>query len=170
MSYFQECRYIIFILSLYRLLTYFHHEVRLLPPKKEHHEMESSKSTPPPITQPRHINQPQVPTGLPEEIITYYKLHQPPCGSLESARVYLDPMLLSPSSKAINPEDPHSILICYSCHRSLSTIFLIFLFLNLNHTILTHLLQGSTSSKNPDAPPRFAIAHGLFAGIFPHEL
>jgi hypothetical protein len=79
-------------------------------------------------------------------------------------------MLLSPSSKAINPEDPHSILICYGCHRSLSTVFLIFLFLKLNHTILTHLLQGSTSSKNPDAPPRFAIAHGLFAGIFPHEL
>ena len=32
------------------------------------------------------------------------------------------------------------------------------------------MLVGSTSSKNPDAPPRFAIAHGLFAGIFPHAL
>ena len=32
------------------------------------------------------------------------------------------------------------------------------------------MLLGATSSKNHDAPPRFAIAHGLFAGIFPHEL
>ena len=132
--------------------------------------MESSESTPPSISPPQHTYQLQVPAGLPEEITAYYKLHQPPCGSLQYARVHLDPMLLSPSSKAINPDDPHSILICNDCHRSLSTICLIFLLFKLNHAILTHVLLGSTSSKNPDAPPRFAIAHGLFAGIFPHQL
>ena len=132
--------------------------------------MESSQSTPPSISPPQHTYQLQVPAGLPEEITAYYKLHQPPCGSLQYARVHLDPMLLSPSSKAINPDDPHSILICNDCHRSLSTICLIFLLFKLNHAILTHVLLGSTSSKNPDAPPRFAIAHGLFAGIFPHQL
>ena len=67
--------------------------------------MESSQSTPQPITQPTHISKPKVPATLPEEITAYYKLHQPPCGSLQSARVHLDPMLLSPSSKAIHPEE-----------------------------------------------------------------
>ena len=119
-------------------LTYFP-QVRLLPPKEQHDKMESSGSKPPSITQPRNINQPQVPAGLPEQITAYYKLHQPPCGSLQSARVYLDPMLLSPSSKAISPDDPHSILICSGCHRSLSTICLIFLLLKLNHECLTHM-------------------------------
>ena len=101
--------------------------------------MESSESTPPSISPPQRTHQPQVPAGLPEEITAYYKLHQPSCGSLQSARVHLDPMLLSPSSKAINPEDPHSILICNGCHRSLSTICLICLLLKLNHAILPHM-------------------------------
>ena len=149
-------------------MTYFF-QARLLPPPATL-PMESSESTPPSISPPQHTYQLQVPAGLPEEITAYYKLHQPLCGSLQSARVHLDPMLLSPSSKAINPDDPHSILICNDCHRSLSTICLIFLLFKLNHAILTHVLLGSTSSKNPDAPPRFAIAHGLFAGIFPHQL
>ena len=137
--YFQKCRCTIncFVL-MHSFLTYFP-QARLLPPKEQHDEMESSESTPPSISQPQHIHQPKVPAGLPEEIKAYYKLHQPPCGSLESARVHLDPMLLSPSSKAINPDDPHSILICSGCHRSLSTICLIFLLLKINHTYLTHM-------------------------------
>ena len=49
--------------------------------------MESSESTPPSISPPQHTYQLQVPAGLPEEITAYYKLHQPLCGSLQSATI-----------------------------------------------------------------------------------
>jgi hypothetical protein len=84
---------------------------RLKPPKTTLSPTSALKKTSP------------VPNSLPVDILNYYKLHQPSCGSLQQVQSSLDTILLSPSRFTIDPENPHQIFICYPCINSLRKLY-----------------------------------------------